>query len=101
MPPVDLSVHLLTQIRDAVAETNARLDQTNARLDQTNVRLEEMREELSARIVESEIRTSTAITELAGAVNGVVSLLREQRDLAPRVTKCEADIVELKRRLDA
>jgi hypothetical protein len=59
----DLTVQILTDIRDAARETNARLDQTNARLDQTNARLEETRNDLgdridalTRRVVESEIR---------------------------------------------
>ena len=93
MEPENLTLRVLREIRDAVVETNARLDQTNARLDQT-------REELSQRIVESELRTATAITELASAVGGVRDLLREQLDLRPRVERCEADIRELKSRHD-
>ena len=92
MAPEDLTVRVLMEIRDGVAETNARLDQTNARLDQT-------REELGRRIVESEMRTATAITELAGAIGGVQKLLREQLDLRGRVERCEAEIRELKARV--
>jgi predicted nucleic acid-binding Zn-ribbon protein len=107
MEPENLTLRVLREIRDAVVETNARLDQTNARLDQTNARLDQTnarldqtREELSQRIVESELRTATAITELASAVGGVRDLLREQLDLRPRVERCEADIRELKSRHD-
>jgi septal ring factor EnvC (AmiA/AmiB activator) len=78
--PVDLTVQVLKEIRDEVKKTNARLDQTNARLDQTNARLDQtneevhaMKEELSRRIVESELRTATAITELAGTVRDLTS----------------------------
>jgi len=38
----------------------------NARLDQTNARLVSMSDELVRHIVESELRTATAITEVAG-----------------------------------
>jgi len=108
MPPEDLTVRILSEIRDAVVQTNerldqtnARLDQTNARLDQTNARLDQAREELGRRIVESELRTATAITELAGTMQGVQELLREQLDLRGRVERCEADIRDLKRRVEA
>jgi division protein CdvB (Snf7/Vps24/ESCRT-III family) len=90
----DLTVRILAEIRDSVRETNTRLDDTNARLEQ-------MREELSRRIVSSEIRTATALTELAHSVRDVTALLREQHDLRPRVDKCEVEIAELKRRVPA
>lgn len=92
-----ITVDILRGIRDGVRDTNARIDQTNARLDQTNERLDTMREELSRRIVESEIRTSTAITELAGTVRDLTQVLHQQHDLRPRVERCERDIAELKR----
>jgi predicted nuclease with TOPRIM domain len=101
----DLTVRILTDIRDAaretngrIHETNARLTETNARIDETNARLESLREELSRRIVESELRTATAITDLAGTVRDVATLLREQGDLRPRVERCERQIAALERR---
>ena len=102
----ELTVEILRSIRDEakvtnqrLEQTNQRIDQTNQRLDQTNFRLEEMREELSRRIVESELRTSTAITDLAGTVREMTSFLRAQHDLRPRLEKCEHEIDILKRRL--
>ena len=80
----DLTVRILTEIRDGVRETNSRLDQTRGelslRLDKTNSRIDT----LTQRVVESEIHTATAITELAGTVRDVATLLREQGDLRPR-----------------
>ena len=85
MEPNDLTVQILREIRDEVRNTNAGVDQTNERLEHLRLdvdqRLDQVREELgdlreelgdlrgelSARIVESEMRTATAITELAGA----------------------------------
>ncbi len=110
MQPSDVTIEILKSIRDEVRQTNARLDQTNARLDQTNARLDltnervetgltALREELSRRIVESEIRTSTAITELAGTVRELTGVLRVTHDLRPRVERCEHDIDELRRRI--
>lgn len=88
----DLTVRILSDIRDAVRETNTRLDETrtelSARIDQTNTR-----------IVESELRTATAITDLAGSVRELSTLLREQHDLRPRVERCEQQIAALERRL--
>jgi division protein CdvB (Snf7/Vps24/ESCRT-III family) len=97
MEPTDITVEILRDIRDGVRNTNERIDQTNDRLDHTNERLDTMREELSRHIVESEIRTSTAIADLAGTVREMTQVLRAANDLRPRVERCEADIVELKR----
>jgi methyl-accepting chemotaxis protein len=110
MEPTDITIEILKDIRSEIRETrqdlSQRIDQTNVRLDQmngqlgeTNERVDTMREELSRRIVESEIRTSTAITDLAGTVHELTDVLRASHDLRPRVERCELDIVELKRRL--
>jgi chromosome segregation ATPase len=92
MEPTDITIEILKDIR-------AELHGTNGRLDHTNERIDTMREELSRRIVESEIRTSTAITDLAGTVHELSDVLRATHDLRPRVERCEQDISELKRRL--
>jgi predicted RNase H-like nuclease (RuvC/YqgF family) len=106
MEPTDITIQILTDIRDQARLTNERLDQTNTRLDRmndridgTNERLETMREELSRRIVESEIRTSTAITELAGTVRDMTHVLRASHDVRPRLERCEKDIADLRRRI--
>ncbi len=112
MEPSDLTIEILKGIRARLDQTNARIDQTNARLDQTNARLDagldEIRgtvtdgfAEVSRRIVESEIRTSTAIVELAGTVRDLTDALRGQGDLRPRLDGCERDIAALQRRLGA
>ncbi len=54
---------------------------------------------LSRRIVDSEIRTSTAIVELAGTVHEMTEVLRASHDLRPRVERCEQDIADIRRRL--
>ena len=95
----DLTLEVLKAIRDEVRHTNGQIEQTNARLDQTNGRLDSLREELSRRIVESEVRTSTAITDLAGTVREMTALLRNLVDLRPRVERCEQEIDALKQRL--
>lgn len=92
MKPINLTTEILKGIRDEGRKTNERIDQTNSRLDQ-------MREELSRRIVESEIRTSTAIADLAGNVRELVSYLKQTNDLRPRVEQCEDDIKTIKRQL--
>ena len=88
----DITVEILREIRDGIHETNARLDQTNARMEQGF-------DALSRRLVESELRTATALVDLAGSVREVTDLLRSQNDLRPRVERCEAEIGALKKRL--
>lgn len=110
MEPTDLTIELLKEIRDEGRKTNGRIDETNSRLDgtnsrlealatETNSRLDALREELSRRIVESEIRTATAITDLAGTVREMTSFLKQTNDLRPRVEQCEDDIKAIKRQL--
>jgi uncharacterized coiled-coil DUF342 family protein len=99
---------VLREIRDESKKTNARLDETNqrvtelnGRVNEANERLEGLREALSRQIAESEVRTTTAITSLAGSVGEVVTMLKQDRDLRPRVEHCEKDIASLKERLPA
>jgi len=98
--PVELSVEILKEIRDGVRATNQRIDATNQRLDLTRTevggRIDQLRDELSRRIVESEVRTSTAIAELAGTVREMTGVLRASADLRPRVEQCEQAIRELR-----
>ncbi len=92
MEPTDITIEILKDIREEIRQTNTSLVGTNERIDS-------LRDELSRRIVESEIRTSTAITALAGTVSDMTDVLRASHDLRPRVERCEQDIVDLKRRL--
>jgi predicted nucleic acid-binding Zn-ribbon protein len=87
----------IKDLRGEVVRTNERLDSTNARLDATNERLEGGLDSLARRIVESEMRTATAITELSGDVRELTTFLRGQADLRPRVDRCEREIDEIKR----
>jgi hypothetical protein len=76
--PTDHTLAVLKQIRDAVTLTNVRLDQTrqelSQRLDQTNERLDHTNERLEhlARLhTETEIRLSTELSAVIGAVHTV------------------------------
>ncbi len=73
----DLTVEILREIRDQTRETNARLDQTNVRIDQTADRLDSRMDELGRRIVDSEIRTATAIAGLNGTLTDIKELLSD------------------------
>jgi methyl-accepting chemotaxis protein len=88
----DLTLEVLKDIRREVGNVRQGLEQTNERIDT-------MREELSRRIVESEVRTSTAIADLTGTVREMTQVLRAANDLRPRVEACEMDIAALKRRV--
>jgi len=88
MEPSDLTVKILTEIRDAVRETNTRVDQTNERIDV-----------LADRVVEAEIRSATAILALGSSLDDVKTLLRDRLDLRDRVDRCEVDIRDLKDRM--
>lgn len=83
---------VLTEIRDEVRRTNERLVQTNERL----VHLEES---LSRWIVESEMRTVTAISELAQSGQGLTGFLRDALGLEPRVAQCGREIQVLEERI--
>jgi chromosome segregation ATPase len=106
----DLTIEILKGIRDEIRETNLRIDGLRDETREGTCGLrEEVRAgladvrgevaEVSRRVVESEIRTATAITDLAGTVREMTSVLRSQHDLRPRIERCERDIDDLKRRL--
>ena len=103
METTDLTIQILTDIRDEIRSTNNRIDQTNVELRSTR---EELRTELRTglervekRVVESEIRLATGITEMSGTLRDVRDMLAGQLDLRDRVERCEADIADLKRRV--
>jgi hypothetical protein len=106
MSPADVTIEILKSIRDEVKsvrdEVTSVRDEvrtTNTRLDATRTELGERIDVLSRRVVDSEVRTATAITDLHGTVREVVDVLREQHDLRPRVDRCERDIGDIKHRL--
>lgn len=78
---MERDLEVLRQIRDDGKRNGERIDETNARLNETNARLESLRDDLGRRIVESELRTATAITDLAGSVRELISSIKDDRDL--------------------
>jgi chromosome segregation ATPase len=101
----DLSTQILIEIRDEIRatrtdlssrldDTNSRLDQTNSRLDQTNSRLDR----LERRQVDTEIRLSTDIVALTGAVHDLRDTLLEDRHLRQTVDDHEQRIRALETR---
>lgn len=81
MQPTDLTIEILKSIRDEVRTTNTRIEtlraDTNARFDETN----QLIEGVDRRQVETEVRLSTELVAVVGAVREVRDLLREDRVL--------------------
>jgi chromosome segregation ATPase len=105
METSDLTIEILTSIRDEIHATReelrgeihqlgGRIDETNARLDLTNHRLGS----LERRQVESEVRISTELVALAGAVREVTEVLKEERGSRVRVDDHERRITALEKR---
>jgi len=100
----DLTTQVLIEIRDEARKTNARLDQTNSRLDQTVARLDQTiarLDRLEHRQTESEIRISTEIVGVVGAINRLTdALLDPERvpSFTVRLDDHERRLGELERR---
>ena len=101
----DLTVEILKSIREGIAGTNTRLDQMGkdlgARIDQVGKELGARIGDLADRMTESEVRTATAITALAGTMEDMTHVLRAANELRPRVERCEREIEEIKRSIAA
>jgi len=94
----DITVQILRDIRDEMRGMHDGIRATNERLDAHIKATNEGFADVNRRLAESEIRTSTAITGLAGTLNDVRDLLRDRLDLRDRVERCERDIAELRSR---
>lgn len=100
----DRTVKILEQIRDEIRGTrqslSARIDTTNERLDGTNRRVDGLAQQIERvekRQIESEVRLSTELTAVVGAVNGVRDLLRERLDQRDRLDDHERRLRVLER----
>lgn len=98
MEPTDVTTRILIEIREELRDTKQGLNAVNVRVDHLSDRVDFMNEDLGRRIVESELRTATAIHELGGTLREVHTLLKD-RALHDRVTRCEREIDDLKHRL--
>ena len=115
----DLTVHILTEIRDAVLGTNQRLDQTRTELraeigelrgtvgelrgavGELGGAVGELRGEIGNvrdHVVEAELRLATRFVEMTAASRDVHKLLIDRFDLRDRVERIEQDVAELKKR---
>jgi len=81
MEPTDLTIEILKGIRDEQRLMREEQRLTRAEAHETNERLGR----LERRQVETEVRLSTEIVGLVGAVHEVRDALREDRDLRARV----------------
>ena len=99
MDTTDLTIEVLKDIRaemrDMRTEMRENVRDVRSEVASTNERLDA----LTRRVVEGDIRTATALTDLAGAVQEMTSFLRGANELRPRVERCEEEIASLKRRL--
>jgi hypothetical protein len=82
----DLTTQILIEIRDEIRATNTRLDQSNTRLDR-----------LERRQVEAEIRVSTALVDVVGAVHEMRDAFLEDRQLRDTVANHEQRLQALER----
>ncbi|MCC7536157.1 MAG: hypothetical protein IT379_08085 [Deltaproteobacteria bacterium] len=106
-----MTIALLREIRDEIRstrvdlgkridDTNQRLDATNQRLDATNQRLESVDDRLGRierRQTEAEVRLSTEIVAVVGAVRQLRDAIVEDRDLRKSVVDHERRIRSLER----
>jgi hypothetical protein len=105
MEPTDLTIEILKDIRDENRRTNEQLDElrTEMRTGLAEVRtgLGEVRTglgELRDRQTVTEVRLSTELVGVAGAVREVRDLLREDRALRGRVDDHERRIAAIEER---
>lgn len=100
----DLTTQILIEIRDEIRKTNARLDHTNARLDGTNERLDSLTsrfDRLERRQVQAEVRVSTEIVGVMGAIDRLTEAMLDPGSyaaLAARVADHERRIGVLETR---
>jgi hypothetical protein len=102
MQSTDLTIEILKGIRDEIHDTNTRLDalrgDTNTRLDvlrgDTNARLDR----LERRQTETEIRLSSELVAVVGAVHEVRDLLAEDRALRSQVSDHERRLIVVENR---
>jgi archaellum component FlaC len=77
---IDGTNERLDRVRDELA---IRIDGTNARLDETRAelgsRIDALRDETRQRLVETEVRLSTALTDLAHDVQQLTGFMRSRR----------------------
>lgn len=123
METTDLATTILRNIRSDIAKLDAKIDGIGAKLDakidveiaavrndlQNCVTRDEFRATMSlldgridrmhARLVENDLRATTAHQELQATLNQMMTYFGAQGSLEVRVDRCERDIVDLKERV--
>jgi hypothetical protein len=98
MEPTDLTIEILEGIREENRRTNEQLDELRAELrtglDEVRTGLGELRDRQTA----TEVRLSTELIGVAGAVREVRDLLREDLALRSRVDDHERRLVAIEQR---
>ena len=89
MEPSDLTIRVLTDIRDEIRGVKTSVDDLNQRVDGLGQRVDHL-----------ELRLATELTEVANTNRAILTLLRDRFDLRDRVERCEHDIADLKQRVD-
>ncbi len=84
----DLTVEILKEIRDELRNTNGRLDGTNQRL-----------ERLEKRQTETEVRLTTELTAVVGAVHELRDVIVEDRKLRSQVSDHENRIGAIEKKI--
>jgi len=106
MQRTDLTIEILKGIRDGVRDTNTRLDALRDEVHDTNARLDVLRGDTNARLdrlerrqTEAEIRLSTELVAVVGAVHEVRDLLAEDRSLRSQVSDHERRLIAVEDRV--
>ena len=106
MQPTDLTIEILKGIRDEVHQTNTRLDALRGEVRDTNTRLDGLRGDTNARLdrlerrqAQAEIRLSTELVAVVGAVHEVRDLLADDRALRSQVSDHERRLIAVENRV--
>jgi chromosome segregation ATPase len=104
----DLTTQILVEIRDELRSLNGRVDQTNGRIDQTNDRLDQTNDRLDQTIhrldrlerrqVEAEVRISTEIVAVHGAIRELTDVMRVGNAIGQRVDDHERRLTSLEQK---
>lgn len=90
----EVTIELLRSIRDEIVHVATRVDATNERLDTTNSRLER----LERRQVEMEVRLTTELVAVTGAINTLNETFKADRGVRVTVRDHEKRITALEKR---
>ena len=96
MEPSDLTLKVLTEIRDEARVSNKRL----ARLEKGQTETNQSLGRLERRQTETELRLATELVAVVQAVNSVRELMGERLDVRDKVADHERRILELERHTD-